>query len=55
MYFPSQFQEGVDEKLLIYFHGNSEDLGAKISEFQIIKKQLNISVLAVEYPGFGIY
>lgn len=55
MYFPSEFTPGVPEKILLYFHGNSEDLGDDVPLFQLLKIQLKMSVLAVEYPGYGIY
>ncbi|CAG9333721.1 unnamed protein product [Blepharisma stoltei] len=42
-------------QILIYFHGNLEDLGACYLLADFISKKLKINVLAVEYPGYGIY
>jgi hypothetical protein len=55
MYFPSEYRSGVPEQLLLYFHGNQEDLGDHVAFFQMIKQCLKMSIMAVEYPGFGIY
>ncbi len=43
------------EKILIYFHSNYEDLGNTFPLCSSICKNLNINVLSVEYPGYGIY
>ena len=42
-------------KIIVYFHGNAEDVG--ISYELIVKMSIafNCSVLAVEYPGYGVY
>mmetsp|Transcript_9904 Transcript_9904/g.11210 ORF Transcript_9904/g.11210 Transcript_9904/m.11210 type:complete len:198 (+) Transcript_9904:67-660(+) len=42
-------------KLLIYFHGNAEDLGQAFQLLNHIRTTLKIHVLAVEFPGYGIY
>lgn len=42
-------------KLLLYFHGNAEDVGLSHRDLDILKKSLKINVLAMEYPGYGIY
>jgi abhydrolase domain-containing protein 17 len=42
-------------KLLIYFHGNAEDIGLSYRDLDILKKSLKINVLAMEYPGYGVY
>jgi hypothetical protein len=42
-------------KLLLYFHGNAEDLGLAWELLDHIRSSLKMHVLAVEYPGYGIY
>ena len=42
-------------KLLIYFHGNAEDLGSCNFLMSLFKRRLNVRVLAVEYPGYGLF
>jgi hypothetical protein len=42
-------------KLLIYFHGNAEDIGLSYRDLDILKKSLKINILAMEYPGYGVY
>ena len=42
-------------KFLIYFHANYEDLGQTYSFLQTLSSSLQINVLAVEYPGYGVY
>jgi hypothetical protein len=43
------------DKLLFYFHGNAEDIGISSDFMKIIKTHLHMNVLAIEYPGYGIY
>jgi len=42
-------------KLLLYFHGNAEDLGLAWELLDHIRSSLKVHVLAMEYPGYGIY
>ena len=42
-------------KLLIYFHGNAEDVGLACELLDYIRSLLRVHVLAIEYPGYGIY
>lgn len=42
-------------KLMIYFHANAEDVGSCFSFIEYVSKTLKINILAVEYPGYGIY
>lgn len=42
-------------KLLIYFHGNAEDIGLSIQLLMHIRDHIQINVMAMEYPGYGIY
>ena len=42
-------------RLLIYFHANAEDVGATRELLEYVYKYLNVSAVAVEYPGYGVY
>lgn len=52
MYLP--YYEGSN-KLIIFFHGNAEDLGYSYDFASCIMKELQVNVLVVEYPGYGLY
>ena len=39
--------EGGAQKLVLYFHGNAEDVG--------LAYDMQMHMLAVEYPGYGLY
>jgi len=41
--------------ILVYFHGNAEDIGRNKDFLTLIGKSLKVHVLGVEYPGYGIY
>ena len=43
------------DKILIYFHANYEDLGNCYNLLTALCKFNRINVLAVEFPGYGIY
>lgn len=40
--------------VIIYFHANAEDLGVVFPSLQHLHEQLQVSVLAIEYPGYGL-
>jgi len=40
--------------VVFYFHANAEDLGVVHSALVHLQKQLQVSVLAIEYPGYGL-
>ena len=42
-------------KLLIYFHGNAEDVGLAYDFLDNLRCSLMVHILAIEYPGYGIY
>ena len=42
-------------KLLLYFHGNGEDLGMCYFTMSCFKRRLNVRILAMEYPGYGLF
>lgn len=41
--------------LCLFFHGNGEDIYSCYELLNKIRKSLNFSILAVEYPGYSIY
>jgi len=43
------------DKLLIYFHGNAEDLGSASEFLCSLRDNLKINILAMEYQGYGWY
>jgi len=43
------------DKIMLYFHGNSEDLGGVEQFFIPLKDAWKVHVLAVEYPSYGLY
>ena len=42
-------------KLLLYFHGNAEDLGLSYELADHLRTSLEMHVMSVEYPGYGAY
>lgn len=46
---------GGSSKLMIYFHGNAEDIGLAMELLSFIKDMMKVHVLAMEYPGYGVY
>lgn len=40
---------------MLYFHGNAEDIHIAHQHMYMISTYLNVSVLGMEYPGYGIY
>jgi len=42
-------------QLILYFHGNAEDAGISIEYLQNFKNWFMVNVMAVEYPGYGLY
>lgn len=42
-------------KLLLYFKGNAEDLVLAESQMFAIANSINVSVIGIEYPGYGLY
>ncbi|ORM41884.1 Alpha/beta hydrolase domain-containing protein 17C [Babesia sp. Xinjiang] len=51
LYLPSPVPSNV---VLIYLHGNSCDIGQVKPELRLISHEINASVIAVEYPGYGV-
>jgi len=44
-----------NSKVLIYFHGNAEDIGCCYSFVSQVCHRLNVHAVMPEYPGYGIY
>lgn len=42
-------------KIIIYFHGNAEDLGGTSFFLKMIQAEYNAHIIAVEYPSYGVY
>jgi fermentation-respiration switch protein FrsA (DUF1100 family) len=42
-------------KLLLYFHGNAEDIGLAYDLLHVFGFKMKMHVLAIEYPGYGLY
>lgn len=43
------------DKIFIHFHANGEDIGQVFTLLEILHQNFNMGVLAVEYPGYGLY
>jgi len=50
VWLPSNWSSTV----MIYFHANAEDLGSIYPFLQHVHKQFKVSMLAPEYPGYGL-
>jgi hypothetical protein len=42
-------------KIFLYFHANAEDLGRTYKFLTFVHIYLRVHVIAVEYPGYGVY
>lgn len=42
-------------KIVLYFHGNAEDIGHTYDICNTMKEELGCHVISVEYPSYGIY
>lgn len=52
---PALWLPKTSKKLMIYFHGNAEDIHISHEQCKLISNYVNVSVLAMEYPGYGLY
>lgn len=52
---PCWLEKCESDKLIVFFHGNAEDIGISYEFIKIMVQYLKVSVLAVEYPGYGVY
>ena len=39
----------------MYFHANAEDLGKTFYLLNLFRRRLNVRVLAMDFPGYGLY
>ena len=46
---------GSSDKIIIFFHGNGEDLGLIYATCDRLRTELSLNILAVEYPSYGVY
>lgn len=44
-----------DAKVFVHFHANGEDIGQTLGMLKKINECMNLTVISVEYPGYGIY
>jgi len=56
-YIPCHYQNYGDgtKDLILYFHGNAEDIGNSSTFTRRLAMELKTQILAVEYPGYGVY
>jgi hypothetical protein len=54
-HFPVLFHQAPSDKLMLYFHGNAEDLALADETAAHMAYYLNINIISMEYPGYGIY
>jgi abhydrolase domain-containing protein 17 len=54
-YIPCLFYQGRNDKVMIHFHANGEDIGLTSPLMNKIVERLGVSIVCVEYPGYGIY
>lgn len=47
--------EPGSSKVFLYFHANAEDLGRAYKLLTYVHKYLQMHVIAMEYPGYGVY
>ena len=56
-YIPCLFIQDLDQcnKFLIIFHGNNEDIFQLEMAAGVIREELKMNIIVVEYPGYSIY
>lgn len=53
---PCLFIPGINkDKIVIFFHGNGEDINSAYEFAFFISNQLKTSILIMEYPGYSVY
>jgi len=40
---------------MIYFHANAEDIVLARELLEYVSNMLKVNILAIEYPGYGLY
>ena len=51
----SSLENSRKGKVLLYFHGNAEDLGITYQYLTVLKDILGVRIIAMEYRGYGLY
>lgn len=54
-FIPCLFLKANAQKVLLYFHANGEDLAQVLPIVKQLNIIFNVNIIAVEYPGYGIY
>ncbi|CAD8147236.1 unnamed protein product [Paramecium pentaurelia] len=52
---PCLFIKANSDEYLLYFHSNAEDIGTCYEFTSALSNGLNLNVICMEYPGYGIY
>ncbi|CAD8058358.1 unnamed protein product [Paramecium sonneborni] len=52
---PCLFIKANSDEYLLYFHSNAEDIGTCYEFTSALSNGLNVNVICMEYPGYGIY
>ena len=47
--------ESGSSKIFLYFHPNAQDIGRSHKLLSYVHKYLQMHVIAMEYPGYGVY
>ncbi len=48
------FENGA-KKIIVYFHGNAEDIGLAYDLLYKFSREMQMHLIAIEYPGYGLY
>lgn len=54
-YIPCLYYQGRNDKVMIHFHANGEDIGLTSPLMNKIVERIGVSIICVEYPGYGVY
>eukprot|EP01083_Nonionella_stella_P292889 996143_1 len=54
IYIERKYRLSEATHLLLYLHGNAEDLGKCYPIIDYIRMKLQVNILAPEYPGYGV-
>lgn len=46
--------EMLEPRCVLFFHGNSEDVGDCLPMLARVRDELRANIFAVEYPGYGL-
>jgi len=54
LWLPAPEVGGHPEECLLFFHGNASRIEDLLDDMRIIQNRLPVTIVAVEYPGFGL-